>query len=69
MDPAILVIDFQDANKKLIFLTSFSAHSFLKIHLHHSSKIRSHEEVTKQKKSGFFLFLLVDGRIGIRTNK
>jgi|LakMenE01Jun11ns_1017448.scaffolds.fasta_scaffold8438066_1 hypothetical protein len=35
------------------------------VHLHHSSKIKSHKEVTKQKKSRFFLlFLLDDGRIG-----
>jgi hypothetical protein len=47
-DPAIFVIDFQDANKKLIFLTSFSAYYFLKVHLNHFSKIKSQKEVTKQ---------------------
>jgi hypothetical protein len=30
-DPAIFVIDLQDANKKPIF----SAYYFLKVHLHH----------------------------------
>ncbi len=40
-DPAIFVID---ANKKL----SFSAYYFLKVHLHHFSKIKSPKEVTKQ---------------------
>jgi hypothetical protein len=43
-DPAVFVIDLQDANKKLFF----SAYYFLKVHLHHFSKIKSHKEVTKQ---------------------
>jgi hypothetical protein len=47
-DPAIFVIDLQDANKKLIFLLSFSAYYFLKVHLHRFSKIKSQKEVTKQ---------------------
>jgi hypothetical protein len=33
-DPAIFVIDLQDANKKLIFSPKFSAFYFLKVHLH-----------------------------------
>jgi hypothetical protein len=45
-DPAIFIIDLQDANKKL-FKKSFSAY-FLKVHLHHFSKIKSQKEVTKQ---------------------
>jgi hypothetical protein len=37
------------------------------LHLHQSTKIASHKEVTKQLKSRFFLiFWLVDGRILIR---
>ncbi len=49
-DPAIFVIDLQDANKKLIFVKklSFSAYYFMKVHLHHFSKIKSPKEVTKQ---------------------
>jgi hypothetical protein len=47
-DPATFVIDIQDANKKLIFLLSFSAYFFLKVHLHHFSKMKSQKEVTKQ---------------------
>jgi hypothetical protein len=47
-DPAIFVIDIQDANKKQIFKKSFSTFYFLKVHLHHFSKIKSHEEITKQ---------------------
>jgi hypothetical protein len=41
-DPAILVIGLQDGNKKRIFdKKSFSAYYFLKVHLHHFSKIKS----------------------------
>ncbi len=47
-DPAIFVIDLQDANKKLIFKKSFFAYYFLKVHLHHFSKIKSPKEVKKQ---------------------
>jgi hypothetical protein len=46
-DPAIFVIDRQDANKKLIKKIC-SAYYFLKVYLHHFSKIKSHKEVTKQ---------------------
>jgi hypothetical protein len=41
-DPAIFVSDLQDINKK------FFAYYFLKVHLNHFSKIKSHKEVTKQ---------------------
>jgi hypothetical protein len=41
-DPAIFVLERQDANKKL-----FSAYYFFKVHLHHFLKIKSHKEVTK----------------------
>jgi hypothetical protein len=47
-DPAIFVIDLQDANKNLIKKKVFLVYYFLKIHLHHFSKIKSHKEVTKQ---------------------
>jgi hypothetical protein len=50
-DPAIFVIDLQDANKKLPYLKkSFSAYYFLKVpvYLHHFSKIKSPKEVTTQ---------------------
>jgi hypothetical protein len=45
-DPAIFVIDLEDANKKKIFLFNFLL--LLKVHLHHFSKIKSQKEVTKQ---------------------
>jgi hypothetical protein len=43
-DPAIFVIDLQDASKKLIFNTIFSACYFLKVHLHYVAKIKSQKE-------------------------
>jgi hypothetical protein len=46
-DPALFVSDLQDANKKQFF-QNFCAYSFLKVHLHHSLKMKSHKEVTKQ---------------------
>ncbi len=62
-DSVLFVRDVLDANKN---------YHFLKVHLHHSPKIKSHNEVTKQQKLRFFSKLwLVDGRIRIRnrTNK
>ncbi len=47
-DPAIFIIDLQDANKKLILKKVFSDYYFLKIHLHNFSKIKNPKEVTKQ---------------------
>jgi hypothetical protein len=47
-DPSIFIIDLQDANKKLITKKSFSAYYFLKVLLHHFSKVKSQKDVTKQ---------------------
>ncbi len=49
-----------DANKN-----NFYVYSFLKVHLHHSSKIKSHKDITKQQKSRFSFILFAR----IRTNK
>jgi len=38
-DPAIFVIDLQDANKKK-YLTIFSANYFWNLHLHNFSKVK-----------------------------
>jgi hypothetical protein len=43
-DPAIFVIDLQDASKNLFFNTIFSAFYFLKLNLHHFLKIKSQKE-------------------------
>ncbi len=69
-NPSIFIFDLQDANKKISLWKSFSAFYFLKVLLHHCSKLRSQKEVTKQQKSKFFLlFLLNDRRIRIRIHK
>ncbi len=50
-DPALFVNDLQDANKKIIICSIFFfllLLILLKVHLHHSSKIKSHKEVAKQ---------------------
>jgi hypothetical protein len=47
-DPAIFVIDPQDANKLIISKKSFSFYYFLKVHLLYFSKIKSQKEVTKR---------------------
>ncbi len=54
-DSVIFVSDLPAVNKKLFFI-----YYFLKIHLHHFSKIKSHKEVTKQEESIFFLLFLLD---------
>jgi hypothetical protein len=46
-DPAIFVIDLQDANKKKQ-KKSFSAYYFLKVHIHYFLKTKSQKEVAKQ---------------------
>ncbi len=52
-DPAIFVIDLEDASKKQIFNTIFSAYYFLKLHLHHFSKIKSQKESQNSMNQGF----------------
>jgi hypothetical protein len=51
-DPALFVSDLKDTTKKYFFY----AYSFLKVHLYHSSKIKGHKEVKKDKKSTFLHF-------------
>ncbi len=50
---------------KYKFFLKFYAYSFLKVHLHHFSKIKSHKEVTNSRKytsrSFFIFFLLMEG--------
>jgi hypothetical protein len=54
-DPAIFVIDLQEANKKPIFVKSFSAYYFLKLHLHHFLKIKVQKKSQNSRNQGFFL--------------
>jgi hypothetical protein len=60
-DPAIFVIDLQDASKKLISNTIFSAYYFLKVHLHHFSKIKSQKE-SQNTVEGIKVFLIIFAR-------
>ncbi len=62
-DPAIFVIDLQDVSKKLIFNTIFSAYYFLKVHLHHFSKIKSQEESQNRRNQGFsyYFCMMIEG--------
>ena len=58
-DPAIFVIDLQDANKKLI-KKSFPAYYYLKVYLHNFSKIKSQKGKTPNYDRVFMknIFLL-----------
>jgi hypothetical protein len=64
LDPAIFVSDLQDGNKNSVFLL---VRYFLKLHVHHFSKIKSHKEVTKQKESKVFLTVFAWDDIRIRS--
>jgi hypothetical protein len=55
-DPAFFVIDLQIANKKIILKKSCSAYYFLKVHLHHFSKIKV---VKTHKTVGINVFLTI----------
>jgi hypothetical protein len=62
-DPAIFVIDLQNASKKLIFNTIFSAYYFLRVHLHHFSKIKSQKEPPNSRNQGFsyYFCMMIEG--------
>ncbi len=53
-DPGIFITDLKDANKKQIFKKSFHAYYFLKVYLHHFSKIKSKR---RHKRVGLKFFL------------
>jgi hypothetical protein len=54
-DPSIFIIDLHYANKKQIFLKTFSAYYFLKVLFKHFTKVKSHKEVTKTEEIKVFL--------------
>jgi hypothetical protein len=56
-DPAIFVIDLQDANQKLFSYFIFSAYYFLKAHLHLFSKIKSQ----KESKNSYYCCMMIEG--------
>jgi hypothetical protein len=53
-DPAIFVIVRQNANKNYFLFFLFSAYYFLKVHLHHFSKMKSQKESQISRNQGFF---------------
>jgi hypothetical protein len=62
-DPAIFVIDLQDASKKLFFNTIISACYFLKLHLHYFSKIKSQKESQNSRIQDFsyYFCMIIEG--------
>ncbi len=62
-DPAIFVIDLQDASQKLIFNKIFSAYYFLKVFLHHFSKTKSQKESQNSRNQGFsyYFCMMIEG--------
>jgi hypothetical protein len=62
-DPAIFVIDLQDATKKQIIYFIFSAYYFLKIHVHLYSKIKSQKESQNSWNQGFsyYFSMMIEG--------
>jgi hypothetical protein len=67
-DPALFVSDLQDANKKKIS-PSFYSYSFLKVHLPHSLKIKSHRSHKTVEKSWLFIFCLsMEGSGSVQIN-
>jgi hypothetical protein len=51
-DPALFVTVLQEGKKKVYQI--FYADSFLKVHLHHSSKIKSHKKLQDSRNHGVF---------------
>jgi hypothetical protein len=62
-NPAIFVTDLQDASKKQIFNTIFSAYYFLKVHLHHFSKIKSKKKSQNSRNQCFsyYFCMVIEG--------
>ncbi len=62
-DPAIFVIDLQYASKKPNFSHNFAAYYFLKVHLHHLSKIKSQKESQNSRNQGFsyYFCMMIEG--------
>jgi hypothetical protein len=64
-DPAIFVSDLQEGNKNNNFSAKFFAYYFLKVHLHHFSKIKSINKSQKSRNQGFsYYFCLMMERSG-----
>jgi hypothetical protein len=54
---------FNMPTKNNFFVYKFNDYSLVKVHVHHSLKIKSHKEVTNSRNQDFpSFFLLVDGK-------
>jgi hypothetical protein len=62
-DPAIFVIDLQMPAKNKFFNEIFSAYYFLKVQLHHFSKIKSQKESQNSRNQGFsyYFCMMIEG--------
>jgi hypothetical protein len=62
-DPAILVTDLQDANKKLNFSKVFAAYHFLKVHFYNFSKIKVKKKSKNSRNQGisYYFCLVIEG--------
>jgi hypothetical protein len=56
--------------KNYFLSSSFNAYSLLKVHLHHSSKIKSHKKSQNRRNQGFssFFCLLMEGSGSVQIN-
>jgi hypothetical protein len=64
-DPALFVSLVPSKRQQKIIFSNIFAYSFLKVHIHHSSKLKSHKEITKQ----FFLIRYdTHGRVVLHTS-
>ncbi len=63
-EPAIYDIDFQDANKKILIKKAFLLVTyFLKVHLHHFSRMKSRKKSQTSRYQGFsyYFCLMIEG--------
>jgi hypothetical protein len=63
LDPAIFVIDLQDANKKINFFNIFSAYYFLNVHLHNFSKkkVKKSHKIVGIKVFFYYFCMMIEG--------
>jgi hypothetical protein len=61
-DPAIFIINLQDASQKTFFF-SFAAYCYLKVHLHNFSKIKSKKrhKTVGIKVFSYYFCLMIEG--------
>ncbi len=63
------LIDLEDDNKKLFFLSFYATYYFLKVYLHHFSKIESHKEIKNSRNREFsYYFCMMMGGSGRPKN-